>query len=104
MAAKTKEKSAGAKTSSATSPSIKNPEVYEALREQGASAEKAARISNAQAKYGAKEAKSPSTKGGKAPPYEDWSRADLYDKAKEIGIPGLSRAAKGDLIDALRSH
>ncbi|MDR4308113.1 Rho termination factor [Chelatococcus sambhunathii] len=85
-------------------PSIKNPEVYEALREQGASAEKAARISNAQAKYGNKGPDAPSRKGGKSPDYEEWTRDDLYSKAKEIGISGLSRSTKDELIHALRSH
>lgn len=106
MAAKPKTRSSKTAKPKAASdnPSIKNPEVYEALREQGASAEKAARISNAQAKYGDKGPKSPSVKGGKAPPYEDWTRAKLYDKAKEIGLAGVSRASKAALIDALRSH
>ncbi|PZQ16238.1 MAG: Rho termination factor [Ancylobacter novellus] len=85
-------------------PSIKNPDVYEALREQGASAEKAARISNAQAKYGAKGKNAPSSKGGRSPKYEEWRRDDLYAKAREIGIAGLSRASKSDLIEALRSQ
>lgn len=95
-------KSSKAKTSN--NPSIKNPETYEALREQGASAEKAARISNAQAKYGDRGPNAPSHKGGKAPPYEEWTRDDLRRKAQEIGLKGFSRAAKAELIDALRSH
>ena len=85
-------------------PSIKNPELYKELREDGASAEKAARISNAQAKYGNKGPNAPSRKGGKSPDYEDWSRDDLYAKAREIGIGGLSRSTKSELIKALRTH
>ena len=85
-------------------PSIKNPELYEELREQGNSAEKAARISNAQAKYGNKGKNAPSHKGGKSPNYEQWGRDDLYAKTKEIGLSGLSRAPKPKLIEALRSH
>jgi hypothetical protein len=85
-------------------PSLKNPEVYDALREQGASPEKAARISNARAKYGDSGPNSPSVKGGKSPKYEEWTRGDLYAKAREIGLPGLSRANKAELIEALRSH
>lgn len=85
-------------------PAIKNPKLYEELRDQGASAEKAARISNAQAKYGTKGPNAPSTKGGKSPKYEEWRRDDLYAKAREIGLGGLSRASKPQLIDALRSH
>lgn len=86
------------------SPSIKNSEVYDALREQGASPEKAARISNARAKYGDRGPNSPSVKGGKSPKYEDWSRDELYAKVREIGVSGLSRATKSGLIDALRTH
>lgn len=110
MAAKSKSKSASKpapKTASKTpeeNPSIKDPETYRALRDQGASAEKAARISNAKAKYGTKGANAPSSKGGKSPDYEEWTRDDLYAKAREIGIGGLSRAPKADLIHALRSH
>lgn len=92
------------KGGAAKNPSIKNPEVYEALREQGASAEKAARISNAQAKYGTKGPNAPSRKGGQSPDYEKWRRDDLYAKAREIGLKGLSGAAKAEIIDALRSH
>ena len=92
------------KASPKNNPSIKNPEVYEALREQGASAEKAARISNAQAKYGTKGPKSPSTRGGKSPDYEEWRRDDLYERAKEIGLKGLSSATKPQIIHALRTH
>lgn len=95
---------AAKKRATGGNPSIKNPEIYEALREQGASAEKAARISNAQARYGDKGPNAPSRKGGKSPKYEEWKREDLYAKAREIGIPGLSRASKPKLIDALRSH
>ncbi|MFD1702815.1 Rho termination factor [Methylopila henanensis] len=101
MAAK---RATSSKKATSKNPSIKNPEVYEALRDQGASAEKAARISNAQAKYGDRGANAPSSKGGKSPPYEDWRRDDLYAKAREIGLKGVSRATKSDLIHALRSH
>ncbi|MEW5420841.1 Rho termination factor N-terminal domain-containing protein [Amorphus sp. 3PC139-8] len=78
---------------------VKNDALYEELRKQGNSKEKAARIANAKA-AGDK----PSKKGGKAPPYEEWSKSDLYERAKEIGIEGRSSMNKGDLISALRSH
>ncbi|MFW2543591.1 DUF7218 family protein [Primorskyibacter sp. 2E107] len=81
-------------------PSIKDEETYEALRDKGMSKEKAARISNAQAN----DEISPSRKGGKADPYEDWTKADLYARAQEIGIEGRSDMDKDALIKALREH
>ncbi len=81
-------------------PSIKDPETYEALRDQGASKEKAARIANAQAR----DDMNPSKKGGKASPYEEWTKDDLYKRAQEIGIDGRSDMSKDQLIEALRNH
>jgi hypothetical protein len=80
---------------------IKDDKTYEKIREQGASKEKAARIANAQAKSPSNE---PSRKGGQHGAYEDWSKDDLYQKAKQVGIAGRSRMNKGDLINALRTH
>ena len=80
-------------------PSIKDSDTYEALRREGASEEKAARIANSRAAN-----QHPSKKGGKAPPYEDWSKDDLYEQAKKIGIDGRSGMNKAELIDALRNH
>ena len=80
-------------------PSIKNPDVYEALREQGVSKEKAARIANAQAN----DQQNPSRKGGEASPYERWTKAELYKRAAELKIEGRSSMNKDELIDALRS-
>ena len=81
-------------------PSIKDDATYEALRDEGASKEKAARIANARAN----DDMEPSRKGGKAPPYEEWSKDDLYERAKELDVEGRSDMTKGDLIDALRSR
>ena len=79
-------------------PSVKDDETYEALREDGASKEKAARIANARAS----DDQSPSEKGGKAPPYEDWTKEELYDRAQELDIEGRSDMTKSELISALR--
>ena len=80
--------------------SIKNDEVYESLREDGASKEKAARIANARANDEMK----PSKKGGKAKPYEERTKEELYERAQEIGIDGRSDMTKDELIEALRNH
>lgn len=76
---------------------IKNEDQYEALREQGYSKEKSARIANADSSTAGR-------KGGKAPPYEEWTKNELYDKAKEIGLEGISKLNKDDLIKKLRNH
>ena len=77
--------------------SVKDDEQYEALRREGASKEKAARIANTDRSQTGK-------KGGKSSKYDDWSKQDLQDKAKEVGIEGRSKMDKGELIDALRNH
>lgn len=82
------------------SPSIKDPELYEALLEDGASKQKAARISNAAAKRGRSAV---GRKGGKSGDYEDWTVPQLREKAKEIGLKGYSAKKKDDLISALRN-
>ena len=81
-------------------PQIKDGDTYEALRRDGASKEKAARIANAKANP----KMHPSETGGRAGKYEDRSKSDLYGKAKEVGIEGRSKMNKGELIDALRNH
>jgi len=75
-------------------PQIKNEEQYEALRDKGMSKQKAARIANTP---------DSGKKGGKADRYEDRSKQELYDKAKEVGIEGRSKMSKDELIKALRN-
>lgn len=75
--------------------------MYESLREDGASKEKAARIANAAANSSRS---SVGRKGGKSGDYEDWTKDRLLKRAREIGIEGRSRMDKGQLIKALRSH
>jgi Rho termination factor, N-terminal domain len=79
-------------------PSVKDDRQYEALRRQGASKGKAARIANAGSRS------STGRKGGKAGAYEDRSKDDLMKKAREVGIEGRSKMSKKQLIDALRNH
>jgi len=82
-------------------PSVKDKEQYEALRDDGMSKEKAARIANASAKDGRSTVARRGAKGGD---YEDRSKSDLYDKAKQVGIEGRSKMTKKELISALRNH
>ena len=79
---------------------IKKDDTYEELRDQGASKEKAARIANAQAN----KEQHPSEKGGKSDKYEDRTKDELYQKAKDVGIEGRSDMDKDELINALRNH
>jgi ribosome biogenesis GTPase A len=76
-------------------PTVKNDDQYEALRREGASKEKAARIANTP---------NAGKKGGKAEKYEESSRQELYQKAKKVGIEGRSKMSKSELINALRNH
>ena len=79
--------------------SVKDDKTYEALRDDGASKEKAARIANAKAGGG-----NPSEKGGKSAKYEDQTKDQLQKRAAEVGIEGRSKMDKGELVDALRNH
>ncbi|WP_136056865.1 Rho termination factor N-terminal domain-containing protein [Microbacterium sp. K24] len=81
--------------------SLKDPELYEELRDDGASKEKAARISNAAARDGRKAV---GRRGGESGDYEDWTVPELKKRAKEIGLTGYSKKRKSDLISALRNH
>ena len=74
--------------------SIKDDERYEALRDQGMSKEKAARIANTP----------PDEVGprGGSGSYEDWTKEELYAKARQVGVDGRSGMTKEELIEALR--
>jgi hypothetical protein len=72
---------------------IKNDEVYEALRKEGASKEKAARIANAKAAH---------TLHHDSTHLEDRTKDELYDEAKKIGIERRTELSKKELIDAIR--
>jgi len=82
-------------------PSVKDAEVYEALRDDGASKEKAARIANASAAQGRSKV---GERGGEATDYEDRTVEELRERAAELDIDGRSSMSKAELIDALRNH
>jgi hypothetical protein len=80
---------------------IKDEKTYQKLRESGESKEKSARIANAAA---GSSRSSVGKKGGKSPSYDDWTKQDLLDRARDIGVKGRSKMTKPQLIDALRNH
>ena len=82
-------------------PSVKDPELYESLRDDGASKEKAARIANAAANTSRSAV---GRKGGKSGDLDDWTKDDLMKRAREIGIEGRSSMSKAQLVKALRNH
>jgi hypothetical protein len=82
-------------------PQIKDEETYRALRREGNSEEKSARIANAAAASSRSEV---GARGGRSPRYEDWTKKDLLQRAREISIRGRSAMSKQQLISALRDH
>ena len=81
--------------------SIKNEKLYQDLRKQGDSKEKAARISNAATARGTS---SVGRKGGKSGSYQDWTVPQLKKRAKELGMSGYSGLTKDKLVARLRNH
>jgi hypothetical protein len=76
-------------------PSIKDPKRYEALRDEGMSKQKAARISNSDPKQMAKHRKDSGS-------YEEWTKSELMEKARDVDIKGRSSMNKEELVHALR--
>jgi len=80
---------------------IKDEETYRALRREGNSEEKSARIANAAAATSREEV---AARGGRSQSYEDWTKKQLVERAREIGVKGRSSMSKPQLISALRDH
>jgi hypothetical protein len=82
-------------------PSVKDDELYEKLRDEGESKEKAARIANSSANRSRSQV---GREGGSSPSYEEWTVDELRSRAGELDIDGRSDMTKDELIDALRNH
>jgi len=82
-------------------PQLKDPELYERLRDDGASKEKAARVSNAAAAEGRSAL---GRRGGEAEDYDERTVPELRARAKELGLHGFSRLRKDELVRLLREH
>jgi len=82
-------------------PSVKDDERYEALRREGNSKEKSARIANASAAQGAGTV---GRRGGKAGSYDDWTVDELRKRARELDVDGRSSMNKSELVHALRDR
>jgi hypothetical protein len=76
-------------------PQIKDDALYEELRSQGNSAEKAARIANAKAN---------GSLDHRSTKLDERSKADLLAEARKIGIAGRSKLDKAGLAKAIRDH
>ena len=72
---------------------IKDDKLYEDLRREGNSKEKAARIANAKAAHSLHH---------ESTHLENRTKDELYEEAKKIGIEGRSEMSKGELIEAIR--
>ena len=81
--------------------SIKDSDQYEALRREGMSKEKAARISNESA--GSSRSKV-GRRGASARDYEERTKEQLLRRARQVGIEGRSKMTKRELVSALRNH
>ncbi|GGW42410.1 DUF7218 family protein [Arenibacter certesii] len=76
-------------------PKIKNEKQYQALLVKGYSKEKSARIANTP---------DAGKKGGEAKRYEEWTKQEIYQQARNVGIEGRSKMSKKELIHALRNN
>jgi hypothetical protein len=80
--------------------SVGDDELYEKIRAEGGSKQKAARIANAAANSSRSKV---GRKGGKSGSYDDWTVKDLRKRAAELDISGRSSMKRDELIDALRN-
>lgn len=74
-------------------PQVKDEDQYEALRDKGYNKETAAKIANSD---------SSGQPTDRPNAYEDWSKEQLLERAKELDLEGRSDMDKPELIAALR--
>ena len=96
---KQKNKAKGGGKKAGPGASVKDREMYDTLRSEGNSKKKSARIANASA---GSSRKAVGQQGGSAPAYDEWTKAALYARAKDVDLPGRSTMNKQELVDALR--
>ncbi|WP_394774235.1 Rho termination factor [Flavobacterium sp.] len=73
---------------------IQNEEQYNSLLKKGYSHEKAVGLANAS---------QTDQKGGNSKPYNEWTKEELYQEARRVGIQGRSYMSKKNLIQSLRN-
>jgi hypothetical protein len=79
---------------------LKDEGIFRALRKKGNSEEKSGRIANA----AGTSRKAVAQRGGRSRSYDKWTKKDLLERAREIGIKGRSLMSKAQLISALRKR
>jgi len=82
-------------------PSIKDKRLYEKLRDEGNSKSKSARIANAAARSSRARV---AQRGGSSACYDAWTKPELLNRAKTIGIKGRSTMGKKELVVAVRQR
>lgn len=73
---------------------IKNKEHYETLIHKVLSNEKYGQTSNS----------SNEEENGRTKPYEEWTKEELYQQARKVGVEGRSYMNKRNLIKSLRNN
>jgi hypothetical protein len=74
---------------------IKNKEHYETLIHKVLSNEKYGQTANST---------KGEEKGGRTKPYEEWTKEELYQQARKVGVEGRSYMNKRNLIKSLRNN